>query len=128
MNILDDLPSFSGLNILATVDAKTFSLSMYLIIGLIALLVMGGVFVFVLRTIIKVWQSEKREHESWELYGRDKLGPDGVPYPPCSEGICEQCGRGDRRIYHAEKGPALCPTCYDQAVRQNAPAEELSSE
>lgn len=101
--------------ILSQVDPKTLGLNLWLIISGVFCLGVSTVLILVFWTAIKVWLSERRERRSWERYQKSSRRADGRPYPAFFMGQCDSCGRGHRKIYQAEWGPGLCPTCYEAA-------------
>ncbi len=102
---------------LLQVDPRTLGENLHLLIGLLLLLGIGALVALALWIGLKVWLGHRREEESWEEHRQQRLAPDGRPYPPFIEGICQACGKGDKKIYHSETGLAFCPACYDDSCR-----------
>lgn len=98
---------------LLQVDPTTLGENLHLLIGLLLLLGVGGVVAVAISTGLKVWLGRRREERSWQEHRQQRLAPDGQPYPPFIEGVCQECGKGDRRIYHSDAGVEHCPSCYD---------------
>lgn len=114
---------------LGQVDAKTIGANLFLIIGALICLAVTALFAVAAWVAINVWLSGRRERRSWEDYQRSTRRADGRPYPPFIEGVCDLCGRGDRKIYQAEWGQALCPPCYESAWPQRtARGEQLAEQ
>ncbi|MFQ5463753.1 MAG: hypothetical protein ACE5E5_14145 [Phycisphaerae bacterium] len=97
------------------VDPATFVRNIGLLIGL--LLLSGATFVLLVTawTTISslIWIQQRRRAE--QEHRAKAFCPDGKPFPPVAEGVCNQCGRGSRKIYFPPDsgGKELCPTCYD---------------
>ena len=96
------------------VDLKTFGANIYLLIGL--LICLGAMLVLIVAawTLLKiaVWRSSRKRAEEQER--RQKLRPDGQPYPPAAPGICQRCALVFDVVYHLPSGERLCARCYQR--------------
>ncbi len=102
---------------LLQVDLGTFRFNIYLIIGALILLLVLFVLLFSLWTGLSMWWWHIQRRRAYEKWIETSRRADGAPYPPFIEGVCAQCGRGDRKIYFSDTGEELCPTCYEAAWR-----------
>lgn len=101
---------------LLQVDPRTLGENLYLLIGLLLLLVVVGFVGGSISIVLKAWLDHRREEQSWQEHQQERLAPNGQPYPPFIEGVCQECGKGDRKIYHAETDVEFCPGCYDNLL------------
>ena len=65
-----------------------------------------------------LWHVRRRRAARAAL--RERYRPDGSPYPPADEGICDRCGRAFDKVYYMPAGGRLCPDCYEAAERDRA--------
>ncbi len=64
-------------------------------------------------TGIKIWLFHRRQRRGeWERR-RDSLRPDGRPYPPAAEGVCDRCGGVPEAVYYLPTGRKLCLVCLE---------------
>jgi hypothetical protein len=109
------------------VDPRTLGENLFLIIGVVFLLGLAAAIGLAAWIGVKVWRQAVRERRSWAQHQVDRLGPDGKPYPPYLEGVCEVCKRGDHRVYHLKTGEMLCQRCYEAfCLERRGPAAEKS--
>jgi hypothetical protein len=99
-------------------DLSMFGLNIYYLIGLLILLAAAGVMIVALWTVLKISIWRTRQRRAWHAYLRQSRRADGQLYPPAAPGICDQCGRTSKTIYHLPLGYRLCPTCYETYWRQ----------
>ena len=102
---------------LLQVDPATFAQNLHLIIGALILLFVLFVLLFSLWTGLSAWWWHIQRRRAYEAWIKTSRRADGTPYPPFIEGVCAQCGRGDRKIYFTDTGEELCPVCYEAAWR-----------
>lgn len=57
-----------------------------------------------------VRQAEREAHEA-------RFMPDGRPYPPSGEGICQHCLKAFDKVYYLPSGECLCPDCFRRLGR-----------
>lgn len=100
------------------VDARTLGENLHLLLGVLIVLVSGSLLGIGIWVGLRFWIAGRRERRSWQEFQEQRLAPDGLPYPGFSDGICQQCGRGDQRIFCADVGGELCPECYDDFCRR----------
>ena len=103
---------------LGQVDEKTLAMNIALLIGGFVLL--GVFFLFTVATITAIrcalWIRHRRKAER-EFLARYRRA-DGRQYPPFLEGICTQCGKGNKKVYFTAGGEELCPPCYEAHWRR----------
>jgi len=46
---------------------------------------------------------------------QQKHGPDGEPYPPAGQGLCDSCQRPHDKVYFLPAGQRLCPDCFEKS-------------
>jgi hypothetical protein len=97
------------------VDIKTFGANIYMLIGLLLCIAATLVLAVVAWTFLKaaVWRARQKVAEEQER--RQKLQPDGTPYPPLAPGVCQRCQRARDAVYHLPSGQRLCRDCYAAA-------------
>jgi len=107
--------------LLANAQLQMFATNIFLILGAVLLLSAASVVVVALWTGAKIaiWHLRRRRAE--REYQERTRREDGGRYPPFIEGVCERCGRGDRKVYHPEGQVGMCRVCYDVFWR----AEEM---
>lgn len=101
------------IQLLALVDKATLLVNMLLLITGVVAAGMGAFLLYALCTGVKVGLTLKRQRQAWQELLATSRRADGQPYPACFEGVCQACGRGDRRIYVPPSGEELCPPCYE---------------
>lgn len=102
---------------LLQVDPKTLGANLFLLLGLAIVLGVAILLALGIWTGAKMWLDHRREHRAWLAHTEGRLAPDGRPYPPQGQGICDQCGRADTKIYYPETGRELCPDCFEEDRR-----------
>ncbi len=103
---------------LMQVDPRTLGVNLWLIIsGLLSLIILALVGLAVW-TGIRVCIALIRRQRGWRMYLKESRRADGEPYPPFIDGVCQECGRGDRRIYYPDSGERLCLDCYERFWRR----------
>jgi hypothetical protein len=112
------VPSAAGELMLAQ-SLTFFAQNIYLLIGLVFVAGVLAVLVFVGWTAARTGLFVHRRREAEREAEAAKIGPDGRPYPPAAEGLCDRCQRAFNRVYYVPNGPRLCPACY--AVEHPAP-------
>jgi hypothetical protein len=92
---------------------QMWRLNIQLGIGLLVFLVIFVLLAIAVWTGLRVWlaRTEKKREEAAEH--QRKYRPDGTPFPPATEGFCDQCGGAFPKVYHVHDGPRLCPACYE---------------
>ncbi len=110
------------------VDPRTFGESLHFLVGLLIVLVSGSLLGLGIWVGMRLWIARRFERRSWQEYQEQRLAPDGRPYPSFTDGACQECGRGDARIYNADSGEELCPTCYDDLCRRAIQAKPPQAE
>ena len=91
---------------------QMFALNIHLLIGI---LVCGGcslVLLIAVWTLMKVLRFQRTQARGEKEQQAARIGRDGKPLPPTSQGICDRCGRIFREVYHLPDGTRLCATCY----------------
>ena len=83
---------------------------------LTATLILGWTFlrIWLRRGAIERAQTEKRAA---------RLGPDGLPYPPSDEGVCDRCDKAFQSVYYLDTGQRLCESCYRTVKELDDPLE-----
>ena len=104
-------------------NIRMWGVNIYLLIGLLLLLAAVAVVVAALWTGLKIWLWRIRQKRAWQAYRQKSRRADGQKYPPFTGGVCDQCGRVSKKVYHPVSGPRLCSPCYETYWRQ---AELLS--
>jgi hypothetical protein len=89
-----------------------FAQNIFLLIGLLFVAGVLVVLVFCLWTGAKVGFFVRRRRQAEREAAAAKIGPDGRPYPPAAEGLCDRCQRAFNRVYYVPDGPRLCAECY----------------
>ncbi len=110
------------------VDPRTFGESLHFLVGLLMVLVSGSLLGLGIWVGMRLWIARRFERRSWQEYQEQRLAPDGRPYPSFTDGACQECGRGDARIYNADFGEELCPTGYDDLCRRAIQAKPPQAE
>lgn len=98
------------------IDLKTFGANIYLLIGLLICLGVLLVLILAAWTLLKiaVWQSRRKKAAEQER--RQRLRPDGQPYPPAAPGLCQRCQRAGDAVYHLPSGERFCADCYARHI------------
>lgn len=100
------------------VDPRTLGESLHFLIGLLIVLASGSLLGLGIWVSIRLWIARRCERRSWQEFQEQRLAPDGRPHPSFTDGVCQECRRGDARIYNTDSGEELCPTCYDDLCRR----------
>lgn len=95
------------------VDPQTLILNLSLILGGVLLLIVGFFAFMTTWSVTFAVIGMIRQKRSFVRWKRSTLRADGKPYPSFIEGQCQQCKRGDRKVYTLEDGHELCPSCYE---------------
>ena len=103
---------------MAYVDPRTLGINLYLIIGAVLLLSFLFIVIIFGWTGIKVgiWQLCRSRAQRSE--NRRKLQPNGQPYPPAAQGLCDGCGRACDLVYYLPGGQRRCPACYEKLLEE----------
>ena len=103
--------------VILQVDPATLGKNLFLLIG--AAILLGGVALVALAGWIglRAWIWHLRQQRSRKRYRRRTFRADGRIYPSFSEGVCQECGQGSRRVYSPVSGERLCPPCYERFWR-----------
>ena len=103
---------------MAFVDPRTFGINLYIIIGAVLLLALLFVVIIFGWTALKtgIWQLGRSRAARRET--RRKLQPDGQPYPPAAQGLCDRCRRSCDLVYHLPAGERRCPACYERLLEE----------
>jgi hypothetical protein len=104
--------------VILQVDRATLGLNLFLLIG--AAVLLGGISLVALAgwTGLRAWVWHVRQRRSRQRYRRRTFRADGQIYPSFSAGVCQECGRSSRKIYHPLTGERLCRICYERFWRQ----------
>jgi hypothetical protein len=118
------MPSLFGQEEPDVADLKTFGLNIYVLIGALILLAVLAVLIVAAWTLLKIliWRARQRQAEADQR--RDKLRPDGQPYPPAAPGVCGRCQRAFDQVYHLPSGERLCPDCYAREIAPKGTSRE----
>lgn len=105
-------------------NPQMFEQNLYLILGGVMVLLVGGFLLVATWTGIKIawwlWQ-RRRAEKKWK---KATLDINGNPYPPTVEGVCDECGRGSRAIYMApDSDQGRCPFCYEAFITSHRTIE-----
>ena len=100
------------------VDPRTLGENLHLLVGLLIVLLSGSLLGLGIWVSLRLWIAGRRERRSWQEFQEQRLAPDGRPYPGHTDDVCQQCMRGDSRIFSAHSGEELCPACYDDFCRR----------
>ena len=99
---------------LAVVDPTTLGMNLYLLIG--GLLALGFLCVLLVAsyTLLKVWIWRIQQRRAAAEVARCTRRPDGTLNPPAVAGVCEACGRADRKVVCPPSGKLLCQPCFEE--------------
>ena len=100
-------------------DLRMWGANIHLLLGLLLCLAAGAVALAALWTGLKIWIWRVLQRRAWQQYRRQNRRADGRPYPPFTGGVCDDCGRVSKKIYHPVSGPRLCSPCYETYWRQS---------
>ena len=64
-------------------------------------------FAYVRSVIWRAWTAHLQRRDE-----KQRLRPDGKPYPPAGRGLCDNCQRVFAKVYYLESDARLCPDCY----------------
>ncbi len=95
------------------VDPATLGQNLWLIVAAIVLLGMVATAGVAVSAVVRSALAMRRQTRSLAAYAAALRRPNGEAYPPFFAGRCQRCSRGHSRIYAAESGKELCPTCLD---------------
>jgi hypothetical protein len=99
---------------------EMFQQNIFLLLGLLLCAGIGFVLLIALIILLKMgWWSRQRRVER-KRYDKRIFRADGRRYPAAIEDICDQCGRGNKKIYLTPEGPKLCTPCYEAHWRKLA--------
>jgi hypothetical protein len=96
------------------IDPSGFAQGIYLLIGCmgaVILVCLGGLATWV---TVRILQRRASVRQAEEQRRQERLDPDGRPYPPAAEGLCDRCGGAFQKVYYMPSGRRLCPDCYQQ--------------
>ncbi len=65
-------------------------------------------------TTVRVLQEPRLRKRHQEKQRENKYRPDGKPYPPAAEGMCDVCERAFDKVYHLPTGRRTCQGCYNR--------------
>ena len=104
---------------LAVVDARTFGINLFIIIGAVVLLSLAFVLVLLVWTGVRagIWRRRQVRAEREQRLG--KLDGSGQRRPPADRGLCDRCGRLFDEVYHLPDGSRRCPRCYALTVEES---------
>jgi len=100
----------------AFVDPVTFAQNVYALVGCwiwVFFLVLLAILAWTAAKML-AWRAEK-EHYAIRAR-REKIGPDGQPYPPTGRGICAACSRTFEKVFVLPSGQKLCRDCYHRRI------------
>jgi hypothetical protein len=109
-----------------TVDPHTLGANIFLLIGL---LIASGLVLFLLIggwTALKIVVWKRRQRHAQAEYRRQRVAPNGQPYPPASRGVCAQCGAYCGAVFHLTTGERLCRRHFDVHCEFSAEARRGS--
>lgn len=102
-----------------------FAQNIFLLVGLLFVVGVLAVLIFCIWTGTNVGLFLRRRKRAAKAAAAARTGPDGRPYPPAAEGLCDRCQRAFDRVYYEPNGPRLCRDCYAAA---HPPAPEPAGE
>ena len=91
---------------------QRWRLNTQLLIGILACLGVGLVFVFMFWTVLRTWLFASAQRRGERRFKTKRLGADGAPLPPTALGLCDKCGKVSDNVYHLADGRRLCETCF----------------
>lgn len=112
-----------GMTMLLQANLEMFRFNLLLIIGAVILLGVALIVFIAFWTAINsaIWLARRRLAE--RAYLEQTFRADGQRYPAFMEGACNECHRGDRKIYYPQgTDKELCPRCYERYWRREAAA------
>lgn len=90
---------------------QMWRLNTQLLIGIIACLGVGLVFLLIFWTVIRAWLFSRGQRNSERRYRAQRLDAAGKKLPPIARGLCNKCGAvGD--VFYLESGEKLCKKCF----------------
>ncbi len=93
-----------------------FGVNMRLLVGILTALILLAFLLIALWTGLRLWLHRRSLRRSTEDEQRRRFRPDGTPYPPRAEGICDRCGRVGKDVFHLPDGGRLCPICFEETI------------
>jgi len=103
-----------------------FGQNMYLLLGLLVVGGIGLLVLFVGWSVLRAWVWQKGVDRATRALHDTKFRPDGTPYPPAGQGICDCCKLAFKKVYYVSTDERLCPSCYADAenLAETAPGDE----
>ncbi len=96
----------------ATERQIDFVAAVYLLIGFLFVVIVGGGATLLIVSIVRGRRWEKTVAAESERVRLAKLRPDGKPWPPVGRGMCEACASAFDKVYYLADGRRLCEKCY----------------
>ena len=98
-------------------DAQMGMFLIFCLFGLVVLAILavvaGTFLTTALVTALKWLRWRSQVHEAAEQHQRERVRPDGQPYPPADRGMCDLCSQATEKVYYLPTGRRLCPACYE---------------
>lgn len=83
-----------------------------LLIGIVACLGVGLIFVFIFWTALRTWLFASSQKRSVGRFRSQRTAPDGTLLPPTAQGLCDQCGSVSDTVYYLPSRRRLCENCF----------------
>ncbi len=115
-------------SLLAWVSPSALGASIYLLIGFLFVVIVGGGVTLLIVSIVRGRRWEKTVAAEVERVRLAKLRPDGEPWPPFGRGMCEACARAFDKVYYLADGRRLCEKCYASIEMGADPGAPITSE
>ena len=102
-------------------DYATVVFRMHWAMGIVWLAIFIAVVIFLVWVAFKllIWRAARKRAE--RKARKIRYRPDGQPYPPAGEGVCDRCERAHQKVYYMSSGRRLCPSCYEVVYMSAGP-------
>lgn len=91
---------------------EMWRLNTQFLIGVVACLGVGLVFIFMFWTVLRTWLSAIGQRHSQRRFLDRKRDARGNPLPPTAKGLCDRCGTVSETVYYLPSGERLCEKCF----------------
>lgn len=91
---------------------QMFGLNIWLLIGILTLMLIGGVIFLVGYTSVRAWLTTRAQDRSFAQFRANRNDAQGRPKPQQGSGICRRCSDAVSDGYYTPEG-CLCVECYD---------------
>ncbi len=105
-----------------------FATNIGLLIGLLIVAGLAFVFLIVALTSINLLRRHWTEQAAREMWQKERIGPDGKPFPPSDRGFCDRCGLPHEKVYHMPDGSRLCLRHYEETLTLRVPRTQQPEE